>query len=80
MGPRHASNYKAFKAYSRGLNLEDSMCKVQEDCYKQSFLKFDFKFAYEKEKNYVIRALEYRLFTGMNPTVKKEDLRFDSNF
>jgi hypothetical protein len=24
--------------------------------------------------------MEYRLFTGMNPTLKKEDLRFDSNF
>ena len=24
--------------------------------------------------------MEYRLFTGMNPTIKKDDLKFDSNF
>jgi hypothetical protein len=42
--------------------------------------KFVFKHADEKEKFFSIRSSEYRLFTGINPTLKREDLRFESNF
>ena len=48
--------------------------------YGEVFIKYEFKFSQEKEKIFPIRPLEYRLFTGMNPTVRKEDLCFDSDF
>ena len=77
MGPRHISNLKAFKAYS---HQGGDSYQLNQQIYREGFDSYDFKHFLVKEKVFPIRPLEYRLFTGMNPTLRKDDIRFDSNF
>ena len=78
MGPRFNSNMKAFKAYC-GESEESIVPESSVYCVKD-LKKYPFFHQGEPEKFFPIRVSEYRLFTGMNPTFKKDDLRFDSNF
>ena len=55
MGPRYASNLKAYNAYSRKQDSED--VSEQTEIYGEHFEKFNFKFHGEKEKIFPIRPL-----------------------
>lgn len=69
---------KAFKSYCQ--NDNDKFLK--EGCVysDEEIKKYTFKHQYESENFFPIRVSEYRLFTGMNPTFKREDLHFDADF
>lgn len=54
---------------------------------KESFLydtaklnRFEFSYNKDKEKGFIARSVEHRIFTGMNPTVDSGELLFDSDF
>lgn len=78
LGPRYSSNLKAMKSYC---------WKEYEPFVKECFLydatklnRFEFSYSKEKEKAFIGRAAEHRIFTGMNPTVDSDELLFDSDF
>lgn len=56
MGPRHTSNHRVFKAYSKTFDSEDDS-RDEFSMYGGKFDKYEFSYLKEKEKIFPIRPL-----------------------